>query len=370
MSENSKELKSCACSDCPSTSKKPKGLSFLHFLFALGAGALLIGIDFFGKFNYNVETDSNLGMIFVLGLLTGAHCVGMCGGFMLSYLDHGKKRGVPQVRSHLEYALSKLISYTLFGGIFGAIGSVLYFSSSLKAAVSILGGFLLLYLGAKAFGLIPGIRKHFVSPKRMGRLNLSSPISVGLLNGLMIACGPLQAMYLIAAGIGDPLSGMLVLFVFGLGTLPLFLLYGLVIGKLKTIRSPWPDRLTAGIIVVFGLIMVNRGMALGGYSLSSNDSVITAQSINNNKTPQVLKMTADASGWGEDVILFEPGRKAIWIIDVSEVTVCNREIEIPALGIKHKLTIGENTIEFDPGNHQKLTYTCWMGMMTGQFKSK
>lgn len=360
----------CACTECPSSKKKPSWVAFAYFVLALLGGALLISAEFFGDFGYEANANQGYGMVFVLGLLTGAHCIGMCGGFMLSYLDHGKKKGESHLQSHLKYAVSKTISYTILGGVFGAIGSVIYFSSSLKAGVSMFGGFLLLYLGAKAFGLIPGVRKHFSSPKKMGRVNLSSPISIGLLNGLMIACGPLQAMYLIAAGLGDPLNGMMMLFVFALGTLPLFLLYGVIVGRLKTIRSKWPDRLTAGIIVVFGIMMVNRGMALGGYSFDLGSNKAAVHSTNSNAKPQVLEMTADASGWGTDVIHFEAGRKIKWIINVSKVTVCNREIEIPALGLKKKLVLGENIIEFDPGENSRLAYTCWMGMMNGEFLIK
>ena len=35
----------------------------------------------------------------------------------------------------------------------------------------------------------------------------SNPFVIGLLNGLMIICGPLQAMYIMAAGTGDPVEG-------------------------------------------------------------------------------------------------------------------------------------------------------------------
>jgi sulfite exporter TauE/SafE len=327
-------------------------------------------MDFFGNLNYTANANSSYGMVFVLGLLTGAHCIGMCGGFMLTYLDHGKKQGQSQFTSHLKYATSKTISYTIFGGVFGAIGSVVYFSSSLKAGASMFGGFLLLYLGAKAFGLLPGIKKHFSSPKNLGRVKLSSPISIGLLNGLMIACGPLQAMYLIAAGLGDPFHGMALLFVFALGTLPLFLFYGVIIGRLKSIRSKWPDRLTAGIIVLFGIIMVNRGLSLGGYSLDfRNDSRAVHSSVK--KQPaQLLKMTANEKGWGSDVLHFEHGRKIKWVIDVEKITACNNTIEIPALGISKQLELGGNIIEFDPGNKTTLVHTCWMGMMSGEFKSK
>ncbi len=186
----------------------------------------------------------------------------------------------------------------------------------------------------------------------------------------MIACGPLQAMYLVAAGVGEPVYGVLLLFVFALGTLPLFLFYGLIAGKLKRLKSKWPDRITASIVIIFGILMINRGMALGGMSFSSSSVAHDTLTVSDNKTPQICSMNATKSGWGKDVIYFEVGRKVRWVIDVKELTMCNRTIEIPALEVKRDLVEGKNVIEFDPGNHSSLVYTCWMGMMRGEFIGK
>ena len=46
----------------------------------------------------------------------------------------------------------------------------------------------------------------------------ASSLITGLLNGLFIACGPLQAMYIYAAGTGSFFGGATSLFAFGLGT--------------------------------------------------------------------------------------------------------------------------------------------------------
>ena len=52
------------------------------------------------------------------------------------------------------------------------------------------------------------------------------PMMTGLLNGLFIACGPLQALYLYAAGTGSVIQGGFALMAFGLGTLPVMLGFG------------------------------------------------------------------------------------------------------------------------------------------------
>jgi plastocyanin domain-containing protein len=56
----------------------------------------------------------------------------------------------------------------------------------------------------------------------------------------------------------------------------------------------------------------------------------------------------------------------IWIINVDERNLnhCNNEIIIPALSITKKLEIGENVIEFTPGEVGVIEYSCWMNMIT------
>src|SRR3989339_1391466 len=86
--------------------------------------------------------------------------------------------------------------------------------------------------------IIPGLRKFQIKmPNFINRFVHkenskfhNSPLVIGLLNGLMIACGPLQAIYIMAAGTGSPLEGAKLLFVFALGTLPVMLGFGYVTG--------------------------------------------------------------------------------------------------------------------------------------------
>lgn len=48
----------------------------------------------------DITQHMSLGLIFVLGLLTGFHCVGMCGGFVLSYTADDARAGRSSYLSH------------------------------------------------------------------------------------------------------------------------------------------------------------------------------------------------------------------------------------------------------------------------------
>ena len=72
---------------------------------------------------------------------------------------------------------------------------------------------------------LPADMSRFIGQQSGSR---NRPLVIGLLNGLMIACGPLQAMYVMAAGTGSALEGAKMLFTFGIGTLPVLLSFGVL----------------------------------------------------------------------------------------------------------------------------------------------
>jgi plastocyanin domain-containing protein len=117
--------------------------------------------------------------------------------------------------------------------------------------------------------------------------------------------------------------------------------------------------------------MINRGVALSGFSLVNSTYAFSPElEKSHNDFSQTLTMEASEKGWSKRNISFEYGQKIRWEIIATKITMCNKTIEIPALGIKKDLVKGLNVIEFDPKEHKHLVYTCWMGMMKGQFVIK
>ena len=63
------------------------------------------------------------------------------------------------------------------------------------------------------------------SPTRSGRETLATPVSFGLMTGLL-PCGPLMAAQVSAAASGSALTGALGMAAFALGTAPLMVAFG------------------------------------------------------------------------------------------------------------------------------------------------
>jgi len=320
------------------------------------------------------------GLLFVVGLLTGFHCISMCGGFVVGYASKHAQEGTKSYKSHLMYGLGKTVSYTLVGATFGLLGAIVAFTPAMRGSAGIIAGLFLILFGLKMFNIFPVLRKlqlrtpafisKFVDKKQRGH---SSPLFIGLLNGLMIACGPLQAIYIMAAGTGSMLEGAKLLFVFALGTLPVMLGFGYFTSLISS-KATYKILKASGVIVlVLGLLMINRGLALTGTGLDAKSVFASVSAISDKEkvdvqdSYQVIKMEANRYGWNPDRFVLKKGVPVKWVINGKEINGCNSAIEVPELGLTFNIKPGEQIIEFTPEKEGTISWSCWMGMLQGVF---
>lgn len=202
--------------------------------------------------------------IFLVGLLTSPHCVGMCGGILLGQSATSRS---PAFAS-LSYNAGRVLAYTLVGAIFGALGTVISYTVSVKSMVFTMLGLAVALLGLNMWGLLPGLQSLFPEQNSACRLSADTrgrfagrPLVIGLLTGVM-PCGPLYAMWLHAITGGSAAYGAMSMLAFSLGTVPLMLLFGAV-GSI--LPKKWNKVLLKGsavIVVAMGLKMLIRGLLL------------------------------------------------------------------------------------------------------------
>jgi sulfite exporter TauE/SafE len=87
-----------------------------------------------------------------------------------------------------------------------------------------------------------------------------SPFFIGMFSGFILGCGPLQAMYVMAAGNGNVLDGAKFLALFGLGTLPILLSFGLIARLLSSKMTRSVIRTSGIILIILGTMMLNNGI--------------------------------------------------------------------------------------------------------------
>lgn len=348
---------------------------------------IIIGIILFGVymiikntigFNFIPEISSNMGytILFVVGLLSSLHCVAMCGGINLSLcvsykFDQTETSKFAKFRPSFLYNAGRVVSYTIIGGFVGALGSVFRISNTGSAFISIVAGTFMVIMGLNMLNIFPWLRKlnphmpKVFAKKIHSEKKNKGPFVVGLLNGLM-PCGPLQAMQLYALGTGSFITGALSMFVFSLGTVPLLFAFGALGSMLSSKFTKQMIKASAVLVMVLGLIMMNRGIAFTGHTFSTVVASTNAADVNTstvNGDVQEINTTLESGSY--PAISVQEGIPVKWTIqaDAKSLNGCNSEIIIPEYNITQKLVEGENVISFTPDKSGNFGYSCWMGMI-------
>lgn len=211
-------------------------------------------------------------LIFIAGVLGSMHCLGMCGGFPIAVSSVPDTCRLKKASSHLLYNFGRTFTYTFLGMLVGymglriqSLGAVI----SSQVLLSTLTGIFMIYLGLQIAGLIreknvPGFTPFYNLLKKIMASFLkpgqsSGSLYLGIFNGFL-PCPLVYGFLLAATASGSPLRGALIMFSFGLGTIPaMFLLGGL--GELITpgFRARL-SRVPGYFVVIFGLITFARGI--------------------------------------------------------------------------------------------------------------
>lgn len=329
------------------------------------------------------EEGAGFGLLFLAGFLTGFHCVGMCGPLVLSYTARAALNRRQSFLAHGMYAAGKTLSYTLLGGVFGAVGAVISFTPTMRGLAGIGAGLFLLLFGLGMLRVFPrleriGLRAPGFLTRFIGReyRRRNHPFAIGMLNGLMILCGPLQAMYILAAGTGSVGQGAASLLVFGLGTLPVMLGFGVLTSLVSRELTPKLLRFSGYVVLALGVLMFNRGLAMSGSGLDWHslwarwraawapmESVYDAVA-----GVQTIDMRVEANHYVPNAFRLRKDVPVRWMIHGAALNACNRGIVVPRLGLEIELVPGEQVVEFTPTETGVIGWSCWMGVIPGSFE--
>ncbi len=320
------------------------------------------------------------GMLFVIGLLTSVHCVAMCGGICLSQCanvktgDGNPVSKLAALRPSLLYNMGRVISYTVIGGIVGAIGSAVSFSGPLKGMVQLFAGVFMVIMGLNMLNIFPWLRRlnprmpKIFAKKIYARRNSNSPLYIGLLNGLM-PCGPLQAMQLYALSTGSPLKGAVSMFLFSIGTVPLMFAFGALGSLLSKKFTHKMMSVSAVLVVVLGVFMFNNGLSLSGIAFP-HFPFVTGQASSGTANVAVIKdgvqeVTTGLSSGRYEPIVVQKGIPVVWTIQAEkgDINGCNNSIIVQKYNIQKRLEAGDNVIKFTPTDSGEVPFSCWMGMI-------
>ncbi len=241
-------------------------LTFLGLLVLVG-GVVMYGKRLMPSVMGQFSPATGYGVLFSVGLITGLHCIGMCGGFIVRY-SSGIMGRWALFKAHLMYALGKNASYAMIGALMGTLGSLIVVTPALRGSVSLASGLFLILFGLNMLGLLPSFRlggKAQTAATQKVYQNLKprrNPLAIGFFSGFLIGCGPLQAMYIAALEAADAARGALLLLSFGSGTLVTLMGFALFASALS-LRTQVVLFKVSGLLVAFmGGAMMMRGYGM------------------------------------------------------------------------------------------------------------
>ena len=226
--------------------------------------------------------DSGFLAVFLIGLLGGVHCAGMCGGIVSALslqMPGAAGRSAPAWSIHLAYNFGRIASYAIAGALIGALGSLgLLLNNWLPVQ---LGLYVAANLMMVALGLyLTGLTQTLAFTERAGQWlwRRVQPVTkrflpvrgavqafpLGMLWG-WLPCGLVYSVLTMTLVSGSAARGAATMLAFGLGTLPNLMLAGLLLARFRNVVQGRAVRLASGLIVLgFGVWGLFNAAALGG----------------------------------------------------------------------------------------------------------
>lgn len=218
------------------------------------------------------------------GMLGGAHCLAMCGGFMTALSGSGQRTAAPVATLHparalarrqLSYNLGRITTYAVLGALAGGAGAAILAAGDWLAIQRVLYIVANIFLLILAF-LIMSNGKGIAAPQRIGaalfarllpavrpllaRDDALARYALGTLWGL-VPCGLVYAMLPLALFAGGALPGAALMLAFGFGTLPNLLAAGFVLARAGTWLNSRALRFaTAMLLAGFGFVGIGRAL--------------------------------------------------------------------------------------------------------------
>ena len=217
--------------------------------------------------------------LFLLGLASGVHCVGMCGGFVAAM---GARKVVPlHIQNEIQtprwrrltlFNAGRITSYAAAGALAGAAGGALTSLLGAQTFLYIVANTLLIAIGLQLAGatrvLAPlealgaplwrRVQPH--ASKYIGARGASAAYVAGLFWG-WLPCGLVYGALAAAAFAGSAAGGAAAMASYGLGTLPWLMGAGLAFAWLqkKLVRAA-----AGAAVLAFGVYGLAHGTDLRG----------------------------------------------------------------------------------------------------------
>lgn len=364
----------------------------IAFLFVVGLYLILkeFGISDFVNIG-NASKPVGLSVALLIGLTAGfSTCLALVGGLVLGISarhseKHPEATPIQKFRPHLFFNAGRIISYAVFGGLLGSLGSFLQLSGTALGIVTIAVGVVMFLLGVKLTGIIPRLETvNLVLPKKISRLlgikneereySHKNSFALGAAT-FFLPCGFTQAMQIYAVSTGSFAQGSLIMVLFAIGTAPGLLGIGGLTSVIKGIFAQRFFKFSGIVVIGLAFFNINNGLNLTNWNLWARAETETNKTAIQSADPnvkmengvQVVRMTESARGYTPNKFTIRQGIPVKWIIDGQEPYSCASSLVSSKIGVRKNLSLGQNVIEFTPKEIGQIPFSCSMGMYRGAF---
>lgn len=346
----------------------------------------------------------NLFFIFLTGLTTGGlSCLAMQGGLLASVIANQKKQEGSEEKTETEkknqafssfdqldwlpvlmFLSTKLVAHTVLGFFLGLLGSAVTLSLGMQLTFQ---AFAALFMFATAMNLLnahPVFRYvSFQPPKFLQRYvrntsksrALFAPALLGLLT-VFIPCGVTQAMEVLAINSGSPIQGALIMFVFVLGTSPIFAALGISTAKLSEGLRAQFSKIAAAILILMAAYSLNGVLTALDSPLAVQRVLAPVASVfagpsailpqTNQDGVQQITIQVLNTGYSPKKLRVQSGVPVELTLQSNETYSCALSFVFKEFGIKTFLdSTDSQTFTFTPQKPGIYHFSCSMGMYTG-----
>jgi len=235
--------------------KENKGIIWQAILIGFMFLVLFFLLQKSGILNLSLGSRTTPVTSFIIGIIASlSSCLAVVGGLVLSLSaklakDENDKAKKPFVLFHV----GRLFGFAILGGILGLIGQTIGVNFIFSTILGIIASVIMILLGINLLGILK--KNVFTLPsnlfsffRKVEHATLA-PIIIGL-GTFFLPCGFTQAMQIAALSSGSFVSGMIIMFAFALGTLPVLGL--LSFGSVSFAHSKYAPLFfkSAGVVVV------------------------------------------------------------------------------------------------------------------------
>jgi sulfite exporter TauE/SafE len=232
---------------------------------------------------FGVSETMSYGLVFIIGLVASvSSCIAVTGGLLVAVAAKYNEAianltPMQRMKPHIYFNTGRILSYTLLGGVIGALGSALTLSPEINGLLTLIASAVMILLGLQMLKLLPALTRflptmpklfaHFIHDLAERDAN-GGAFVLGAAT-FFLPCGFTQALQLYVLAKGSLTIGALTMLAFSLGTLPALLSLSAMSSFVTGTLQRHFLKFAGVLVIVLGISNIQYGLVLAGSTMNA-----------------------------------------------------------------------------------------------------